>query len=75
MKVFLEFYSDLKEFNNVTEAEKFLNSALYYCDQLLIQSNNFEDPIPYGKNTRLQPLMRDAKDFGCGWLFVTQIFN
>lgn len=75
MKVFIELHGELKKFNNVAEAEKFLNSAYYYCDELLIQSNNFEEPIKYGKDTKLQPLMRDAKDFGSGWIFVTQIYN
>lgn len=75
MKVFIEFNDELKKFDNVVEAEKFLNSAYYYCDELLISSNNFEDPISYGKNTKLQPLMRDAKDFGCGMLFITQVYN
>lgn len=75
MLVKIEFNEEIKEFKTVLEAEKFLNSANYYCDELLISSNHFEDPISYGKNTKLQPLMRDAKDFGCGMLFVTQVFN
>lgn len=75
MKVIVEFDQEIKEFKTVSDAEKFLNSAYYYCDELLISSNHFENPISYGKDTKLQPLMRDAKDFGCGMLFVTQIYN
>jgi len=75
MIVKIEFNNEIKVFKNVAEAEKFLNEAYYYCDTLLISSNNFEDPVEYGKNTKLQPLMRDAKDFGTGYLIVTQIFE
>jgi len=74
MTIVLKFGNEIKTYPTVKEAEKFLNEALYYCDELALHYE-FDSSVEYDKNTRLSPLMRDAKIYGDGYINVYQTWN
>lgn len=62
------------EFKTVKDAEKYLNEALYYSTRVEL-SSSFNDLVEYDNNTSLSELMRDAVNYGEGYINVYQIFE
>ena len=74
MKVSIKFNDTITTYPTIAEAEKFLNSALYYCDTLMMCSH-FENYEEYTNKTDIGYEQRQARLYGEGYITVIQIFE
>lgn len=74
MKITIKFGNEIKTYPNVEEAEKFLNEANYYCEQLELLYS-FEDSVVYNNDTDLEYLQEQANIYGEGWITAFQIME
>lgn len=74
MKITIKFQNEVKTYNTIKEAEKFLNEANYYCEKLELLYS-FEDSVKYDSKTSLSELQKEANIYGHGWIEVFQIFE
>ena len=75
MKVEINFNNEIQNFETLKEAEKFLNSALYYCDELFL-TIDFSEVYNYSsiKKETFRFLLDEAKFYN-KVLNVSQSWN
>lgn len=61
--------SIIETYETVKDAEKYLNEANYYAENVEL-SSSFTDSVIYNSKTRLSHLMQDAKIYGEGYINV-----
>jgi|AntRauTorckE5430_2_1112549.scaffolds.fasta_scaffold18954_2 hypothetical protein len=72
----INFNNGLQEFENLSELIKFLNSALYYSDEVYIFEPITSDAIPYSEldESDIEDYFSNILFYDCETLQVAQTF-